>query len=112
MFENWVLRKVFGPKRDEVTGEWRRRHDEELYDLYSSPNFIRMVKFRRMRWVGHVASMGHEKYIQGFGGELRERDHLEDVSVDGRIILKWIFKKWDEEAWIGLVQGRERDRLY
>jgi hypothetical protein len=73
VFENWVLRKVFGSKRDEVTGEWRRRHDEELYDLYSSPNFIRMVKFRRIRWVGHVASMGHEKYIQGFGGELRER---------------------------------------
>ena len=69
MFENWVLRKVFGLQRDEVTGEWRRRHDEELYGLYSSPNIIRMVKSRRMRWAGHVAGMGQEKCIQGFGAE-------------------------------------------
>jgi len=69
VFENWVLRKVFGLKRDEVTGEWRRRHDEELYDLYSSSNIIRMVKPRRTRWAGHVVGMGQKKCIQGFGGE-------------------------------------------
>ena len=58
MFENRVLRGIFGPKRDEVTGEWRRLHNEELNDLYSSPNIIRVIKSRRMRWAGHVARMG------------------------------------------------------
>jgi hypothetical protein len=53
-FENRVLRKIFGPKRDEVTGEWRRLHNEELYDLYSSPNIMRVIKSRRLRWAGHV----------------------------------------------------------
>jgi len=56
--ENSVLRKVYGPKRDEVTGEWRRLHNEELNDLYSLPNIVRVVKSRRMRWAGHVARMG------------------------------------------------------
>jgi hypothetical protein len=55
VFENRVLRRVFGPKRDEVTGEWRKLHNEELYDLYSLPNIVRVVKSRRMRWAGHVA---------------------------------------------------------
>ena len=58
MFENGVLRKVFGPKRDEVTGEWRKLHKEELRDFYSLPNIVRVVKSRRMRWAGHVARMG------------------------------------------------------
>jgi hypothetical protein len=58
VFENRVLRRIFGPKRDEVTGEWRRLHDEELHDLYSSPSIIRIMKARRMRWAGHVARMG------------------------------------------------------
>ena len=57
VFENRVLRKAFGPKRDEVTGEWRRLHNEELNDLYSLPNIVRVVKSRRMRWAGHVARM-------------------------------------------------------
>jgi hypothetical protein len=57
VFENRVLRKIFGPKRDEVTGEWRRLNNEECNDLYSSPNIIRVIKSRRMRWVGHVARM-------------------------------------------------------
>jgi hypothetical protein len=58
VLENKVLRRIFGPKRDEVTGEWRRLHNEELYALYSSPNIIRVIKSRRMRWAGHVARMG------------------------------------------------------
>jgi len=58
VFENRVLRRVFGPKRDEVTEQWRRMHNEELRDLYSLPNIVRAVKSRRMRWAGHVARMG------------------------------------------------------
>jgi hypothetical protein len=58
VFENKVLRRIFGPKRDEVTGEWRRLHNKELYSLYSSPNIIRVMKSRRLRWAGHVARMG------------------------------------------------------
>ena len=58
MFENRVLRRVFGSKRDEVTGEWRKLHNEELSDLYSLPNIVRVVKSRRIRWAGHVARMG------------------------------------------------------
>jgi hypothetical protein len=57
-FENRVLRRIFGPKRDEVTGEWRKMHNEELRDMYSSPSIIRLIKSRRMRWAGHVARMG------------------------------------------------------
>jgi hypothetical protein len=58
VFENRVLRGIFGPKRDEVTGEWRRLHNEELNDLYSSPNIFLVIKSRRMRWAGHVTRMG------------------------------------------------------
>jgi hypothetical protein len=61
VFENRVLRRVFGPKRDEVTGEWRKLTNEELNDLYSLPNIVRVVKSRRMRWAGHVARMGEAR---------------------------------------------------
>jgi hypothetical protein len=61
VFENRVLRKVFGLKRDEVTGEWRRLHNEELNDLYCSSNIIRVIKSRRMRWAGHVARIGDRR---------------------------------------------------
>jgi hypothetical protein len=57
-----VLRRIFGPKRDEVTGGWRKLHSEELHNLYSSPNIIRMIKPRRMRWAGHVARMGEMRH--------------------------------------------------
>jgi hypothetical protein len=72
-FENRVLRRIFGPKRDEVTGEWRKLHNEELHNLYSSPDIIRQVKSRRMRWAGHVACMG-EKSVQGFGGKAQRKE--------------------------------------
>jgi hypothetical protein len=61
VFENRVLEKIFGPKRDEVAGEWRKLHNEELHILYSSPNIIRQIKSRRMRWAGHVFRMGEER---------------------------------------------------
>ena len=64
-----MLRRIFGPRRDEVTGEWRRLHNEELNDLYSSPNIVRVIKSRRMRWAGHVARMGEGRGVQDLGGE-------------------------------------------
>jgi hypothetical protein len=63
VFKNRVLRRLFGPKRDEVTGEWRKLHSEELHSLYSSSDIIRQVKSRRMRWVGHMALMGEERKV-------------------------------------------------
>ena len=63
LFENRVLRKVFGPKRDEVTGEWRKLHNEELSDQYSLPNIVRVVKSRKMRWAGHVARVGEGRRV-------------------------------------------------
>jgi PAS domain-containing protein len=68
VFENRLLRRIFGPKRDEATGEWRRLYKEEMY---SSPNIIRVIKLRRMRWAGHVASIGgQERCVRDFGGEI------------------------------------------
>jgi hypothetical protein len=69
VFECRVLRGVFGSKRAEVTGEWRKLHSEELNDLYCSPNIVLMIKSRRMRWAAHVEYGGQERRIQGFGGE-------------------------------------------
>jgi len=63
VFQNMVLRIIFGPRRDEVTGKWRRLHNEELNVLYCSPNIVRVIKWRRMRWVGHVARMGEERGV-------------------------------------------------
>jgi len=69
-FENMVLRRIFGPRRDEVTAEWRRLHNEELNDLYSSPSIVRVIKSRRTRWAGHVARMGEEMGgVEGVGGK-------------------------------------------
>ena len=61
VFENMVLKRIYGPRRDEVTREWRRLHNEELNDLYCSPNIVRVIKSRRMRWAGYVARMGEER---------------------------------------------------
>ena len=73
VFENRVLRRLFGTRRDEVTGEWRRVHNEDLNDLYSSRNIVRVIKSRRMRWAGHVARMGKERWCVGsWWGNRRE----------------------------------------
>jgi len=96
------LKRVFGRKRDKETREWRRLHNEELNDLYCSPSIVRVIKSRRMRWTGHVARMGRGEAYTGFWwGNLRLRDDLGDPGIDGRIILKWIFRKWDVGVWIG-----------
>jgi hypothetical protein len=73
VFENMVLRRIFGPRRDEVTGKWRRLYNEELNDLYSSPNIVRVIKSRRMRWAGNVALTGEERgCIGSWWGNRRE----------------------------------------
>ena len=94
MFENRALRRIFGPKRDEVTGKQRKLHNEELNDLYCSPNIFRVIKSRRMS--GACSTYGENRVVYRVRWEnLRERDNLEDPGIDGRIILRWVFKKWD-----------------
>jgi len=93
-----------GLEWDEVTGEWRRLHIEELFDLYSSPNIIWVFKSRRMRWVGHVARMSDRRGAYRFlMGDMMERDHLKDLRIDGSVILKGAFKEWDGEMWTGII---------
>jgi hypothetical protein len=102
MFENRVLRRVFGPKRDEVTAEWRKLRNEELSDLYSLPSIVRVVKSRRMRWVGHVALMGERRGVRRvLVGKPEGKNQRGDPDVDGRIILRWTFRKWDGVVGIG-----------
>jgi len=96
VFENTVLRRIFGPRRDEVTGEWRRLYNEELTDLYSSPNIVRVIKSIRTRWAGHVARMGEEREVyRVLLGKPEGGDHWGDVGIDGWIILGWISRRWD-----------------
>ena len=102
MFENRVLRRIFGPRGDEVTGDWRKLHNEELNDLYSSPNIFRVIKSRKMRWAGHVVRLGENRSVHRVLVKKPEgKNYLEDPDVDGKRILKWIFRKWHMKARIG-----------
>jgi hypothetical protein len=85
VFENRALRRIFGPKRDEVTGGWRKLHNEELHNLYSSPSILILIKSRRMRWAGHVARMGkvRRNAYRIWCGNPEGRRHWEDQDVGG-----------------------------
>jgi len=108
-----VLRRIFGPRRDEIKGEWRRLHKEELNDLHPSPNIMRVIKSRRMRWAGHVARMGEEKGVyRVLLGKPEVRRPL------GRPRCRWVDNiRVDLQGvgcgfmdWIGLAQDRDRWR--
>jgi hypothetical protein len=118
VFENRVLRRIFGPKRDDVTGEWRKLHSEELHILYSSTDIIRQVKSRRMRWVGHVARMGEERKVykvlvgepEGKRPLGRPRRRWEDgIRMDLREIglggVDWIRLSQDRDRWRAVVSA-------
>jgi hypothetical protein len=91
VFEKRVLRKILGPKRDEVTGDWRKLHNEEVYNLYSSPDIIRQIKSRRLRWTGHVVRMGEErKLYKVLVGNFEGNRNLEEQCVVGRMGSEWI----------------------
>jgi len=88
--------KIFGCKRDEVTGDRRKLRNGKLTDLHGSPNIVRVIKSRRMRWAGHVERMGERRVaFRVWWGNLKEKDHLGDPGVDGRIILKLMLRKRD-----------------
>ena len=103
-------------KRDEVTGEWRKLHNEELNDLYSLPNIVQVVKSRRMRWAGMWRVRGRIEGCTGcWWGSLRERDHWGDQDVDGRILLRWIFRKFERvvgTGWSWLRIGTDGGHLW
>jgi hypothetical protein len=102
VLENRVLRGVFGGRRDEVTGEWRKLHNEGLNDLYSLPNIVRVVKSGRMRWAGmwHVW-VRREGCTGCWWGNLRERGRWGDPDVDGKIMIKCFFRKLEWVVWTG-----------
>jgi hypothetical protein len=101
--ENMMLRRIFEPRRNEIAGDWKRLHNEELNDLYSSPNFVRVIKSRRMRWAGHVARTGEERWVyRVLVGKPEGRNHWGDLGVDRWIILGCISRRWDVGIWTGL----------
>jgi hypothetical protein len=113
-----VLRRIFGPKRDEATGEWRRLHNAEFNDLYSSPNFIQVIKSRRLGWAGHVARMGEERGAyrilvgrpEGRRPLGRSRCRSEDnIKMDIREVgwgdMNWIELAQDRDRWVALVRA-------
>jgi hypothetical protein len=104
VFENRVLRGIFGAKRDDVTGEWRKLHNEKIHDLYSSHTIVRVIKSIQIRWVGHVARMvdGRVVYRVLVGKPERKRRLGRDTALDGSITLRCIFRKWDVGVWTGL----------
>jgi hypothetical protein len=117
VFENRVLR-IFGPKRDEVTGEWRKLHNEELHNLHSSLDIIRQIKSRRMRWAGHVARMGEERKLykvlvakpEGKTPRGRPKHRWEDgIRMDIREIglgsVDWIRLAQDRDRWRAVVSA-------
>jgi hypothetical protein len=115
VFENRVLRRMFGPKRDKVTGSWRKLHNEELHNLYSSPSIIRMIKSRRIRWAGHVARMGEKRnaYRILVGNPYRKRSlgrprcrSVDNIKMDIREI------EWDGMGWIELAQDMGQWRAF
>jgi hypothetical protein len=113
VFEIRVLRRIFGPKRDEVTGEWRKLHNEELRDLYSSPSIIRIIKARRMRWAGHVARMGERRYayrlLVGKPDGRRPLGRPRRRWVDN-IRMDLVEVGWGDVDWTGLSKNRDRWR--
>ena len=113
VFENMVLRRIFGPRREEVRGEWRRLHNEELNDLYSSPNIVWVIKSRRMRWAGHVARMGEGRGVYrvlvGKPEGKRQLGRPKRRGVDNiRMDLQEVGCGYVD--WIGLAQDRDRWR--
>jgi hypothetical protein len=81
VFQNRVLRRIFGPKRDDVTGEWRKLHNEELHYLYSFPDIIRQIKSRQLWWARHVACMGEDSSVQGLGENDRRKETTQKTNA-------------------------------
>jgi len=97
-----VLKTVFVPKTDEVTRMWRKLHNGELNNLFSSPNIVRLIKSRKIMWAGHIADIGERKVYTGSGcGILRERDRWEDLDLDMKLILSSIFRTLNVGTWTG-----------
>jgi hypothetical protein len=113
VFENRVLRRIFGPKKDKVTGKWRKLHNEELNASYCSPNIVRVMKSRRMRWVGHVASIGEKGGVYRIlVGKLEGIKPLKRPRLRWENNIKMDLKKMGCEGinWIDLTQDRDRWR--
>ena len=102
VFENGVLKRIFEPKRDEITREWRKLHNEELNDLYCSLNIVRVIKSRRKRWAGHVARMGERRGVySALVGKPEGKRPLGRPRRRWGIILRLIFRKWNVGVWTG-----------